>query len=111
MDRRTLIRTGGLGLIGLGFEACSRAAGPSVLSPPLRDDQVNNKRVCEYNLNDELAFETQAYESDRSTLIRIYKANIHTRERSPFRADVPPSGEPLPMLDPEPSAVQEVGAF
>jgi len=51
-----------------------------------RDDQVNNKRVCEYNLNDELAFETQAYESDRSTLIRIYKANIHTRERSPFRA-------------------------
>ena len=36
MDRRTLIRTGGLGLIGLGLEACSRAAGPSVLSPPLR---------------------------------------------------------------------------
>ena len=34
MDRRTLIRTGGLGLIGLGFEACSRAAGPSVLSQP-----------------------------------------------------------------------------
>ena len=25
--------------------------------------------------------------------------------------DVPPGGEPLPMLDTEPSAVQEVGAF
>ena len=36
MDRRTLIRAGGLGLIGLGLEACSRAAGPTVLSPPLR---------------------------------------------------------------------------
>jgi D-amino-acid oxidase len=36
MDRRTLIRTGGMGLIGLGLEACSRAAGPSLLSPPLR---------------------------------------------------------------------------
>ena len=51
-----------------------------------RDDQRNDRRVCEYNLNDELAFETQVYESDRSTNIDIYRANMHTRERSPFRA-------------------------
>ena len=39
MDRRTLIRTGSMGLtglIGLGLEACSRGTGPSALSPSLR---------------------------------------------------------------------------
>ena len=36
MDRRTLLRTGGMGLLGMSLGACSRAAGPSVLSPPLR---------------------------------------------------------------------------
>ena len=50
------------------------------------DDRLNGKRICEYNLNDELAFETQVYESNRSALIYIYRANMHTRERSPFNA-------------------------
>ena len=49
------------------------------------DDQLNDKRICEYNLNDELVFQTSVY-SDRSALIDIYRANMHTRERSPFRA-------------------------
>ena len=50
-----------------------------------RDDQRNDSRICEYNLNDELAFQTEVY-SDRSSGIDIYRANMHTRERSPFRA-------------------------
>ena len=50
-----------------------------------RDDQRNDRRVCEYNLNDELAFETTVYD-DRSAGIYIYRVNMHTREGSPFRA-------------------------
>ena len=49
------------------------------------DDQLNDKGICEYNLNDELVFQTSVY-SDRSALIDIYRANMHTRERSPFNA-------------------------
>ena len=50
-----------------------------------RDDQRNDRRVCEYNLNDELAFETTVYD-DRSVGVYIYRVNMHTREGSPFRA-------------------------
>jgi hypothetical protein len=50
-----------------------------------RDDQRNDRRVCEYNLNDELAFETTVYD-DRSVSVYIYRVNMHTREGSPFRS-------------------------
>ena len=36
MDRRTLLKTGGMGLLGLGLGACSRASGLSLPSPRLR---------------------------------------------------------------------------
>ena len=35
MDRRTLLKTGGMGLFGLGLGACSRTPGVSLLSPRL----------------------------------------------------------------------------
>ena len=36
MDRRALLKAGGMGLLGMGLGACSRASGTSVLSPRLR---------------------------------------------------------------------------
>ena len=41
MDRRTLLKTGGTGLLGLGLGACSRASGLSSMSPRLRLTPVN----------------------------------------------------------------------
>ena len=44
MDRRTLLKTGGtglMGLLGLGLGACSRTSGLSSLSPRLRLTPVN----------------------------------------------------------------------
>jgi len=52
-----------------------------------RDDQRNNRRVCEYNLNDELAFEIHVYD-DRSAGVYIYRVNRHTREASPFTGNL-----------------------